>query len=105
MLEKVGLKEKGVCEREVSLIGFEPVRRFFPHSNLSQTAVVRAQDKAQRAFHEIFSKLVSTFSALVHLDCESPKVPFFGGSGRVRCAIRTFWHNFPLFKVVDKITI
>jgi len=95
----------GAHEREVSVIGLKPVRRFFPHSNLSQTTIVRAQDKSQRAFHEIFSKLVSTFSALVHLDCESPEVPCFCGSWRVRCAIRRFWHNLPPFKVIGKITI
>ena len=64
-----------------------------------------AQDKSQRVSHEIFSKLVSTFSALVHLDCELPKVPCFCGSRRVCCAIRTFWHNLPPFKVMGKITI
>ena len=64
-----------------------------------------AQDKSQRAFQEIFSKLVSTFSALVHLDCELPKVPCLCGSWYVCCAIRTFWHDFPLFKVIGKITI
>jgi hypothetical protein len=47
----------------------------------------------------------STFSALVHLDCESPKVPCYCGSWRVRRAIRTFWHNLPPFKVIGKITI
>jgi len=87
------------------VIGFEPVFRFFPHSDLSQTTVVCAQDKSQRASHEIFSKLVSTFSTLVHLDCELPKVPCFCGSWYVCCAIRTFWHDLPPFKVIDKITI
>jgi hypothetical protein len=69
MLEKVGFKEKSECEREGSLIGFMPVCRFFTYSDLSQTTVVSAQDKSQRASHEIFSKLVSTLSALIHLDC------------------------------------
>jgi hypothetical protein len=86
-------------------MGLEPVRRFFPHSNLSQTTVVSAQDKSQRASHEIFSKLISTLSALIHLDSEPPKVPFFCGSWRVRFAVRTFWHNLPPFKVRGKITI
>lgn len=78
--EEVRLKEKSVCEREGSLIGFMPICRFFAHFNLSQTTVVRAQNKSQRASHEIFSKLISTLSALIHLDCESPKVPCFCGS-------------------------
>ena len=81
------------------------VRCFFPHSNLSQTTVVSAQDKSQRASHEIFSKLISTLSALVHLDCESPKIPFFGGSWYVCCAIRAFRHNPSPFKVKGRITI
>jgi hypothetical protein len=51
-----------------------------------------AQHKLQRAFLEIFSKLISTFSALVHLDPESPKGPFFIRPLRVRCTIRTSWH-------------
>jgi len=89
----------------VSLVGLMPVRRFFPHSDLSQTTVVRTQNKSQRASHEIFSKLISTFSALIHLDCESPKVPCFCGFWRVCFAIWTLWHNFPLFKVIGKITI
>jgi hypothetical protein len=65
-------------------MGLKPVRRFFPPSNPSQTTVVSAQNKSQHASHEIFSKLISTFSALEHLDYESPKVPFFCGSWRVR---------------------
>ncbi len=87
------------------MIGFEPVRRFFPRSDFSQTTVVCAQDKSQRASHEIFSKLISTFGAFIHLDCESPKVPFFCGSWRVRCAIRTFRHNSSPFRVMGKIAI
>jgi hypothetical protein len=66
---------------------------------------VRAQNKSQRASHEIFSKLISTFGALVHLYCESAKVPFFCGPWYVKCAIRAFWHNLPPFKVIGKITI
>ena len=64
-----------------------------------------AQDKSQRASHEIFSKLISTFSAFIHLDCESPKVPLFCGSWHVRFTIRTLWHKLPPFKVIGKITI
>ena len=97
-------KKKNVRERR-SLIGLMPVRRFFSRSDFSQTTVVSTQNKSQRASHEIFSKLISTLSALIHLDCESPKVPCFCGSWYVRCAIRTLWHSFPPFKVVDKITI
>jgi hypothetical protein len=81
------------------------VRCFFCRSDLSQTTVVRAQHKSQRIFFEIFSKLVSAFSAFVHLDSESPKVPFFIGTLRVRCTIRTFRHNFPPSRVIGKITI
>ena len=62
ILENIGLKEKSACDRGESLIGLKPVRGFFPHSNLCQTNVVNAQNESQRAFHEIFSKLVSTFS-------------------------------------------
>jgi hypothetical protein len=80
---------------EESLMCPMPVRCFFAHSYLSQTTVVCAQHKLQGAFLEIFSKLVSAFSAFVHLDSESSKVPFFIGPLCVRCAIRTFWHNFP----------
>jgi len=87
------------------LIGLMPIRRFFPHSDLSQTTVVRAQHKLQGASLEMFSELISTFSAFVHSYFESAKVPFFCGSGRVRCAIRTFWHSFPLFEVIGEITI
>jgi hypothetical protein len=53
----------------------------------------------------MFSKLISTLSALIHLDGESPKVPFFCGSGHVRFAIRTFRHNPSPFKVKGRITI
>jgi len=91
--------------KEESLIGIVSVHRFFPYSDFSQATVVRAQNKSQRASHVIFSKLISTFSALVHLDCESPKVPCFCGSWRVRCVIRTLWHNFPLLEVIRKIAI
>jgi hypothetical protein len=105
MLERVGLKETSECDRRESFICFEPVRRFFPHSNLSQTTIVSAQNKSQRASHEIFSKLVSTLRALIHLDCKSPKVPLFHASRHVRFAIRTSWHNLPPFKVIDSITI
>jgi hypothetical protein len=66
---------------------------------------VCAQHKLQRVFLEIFSKLVSAFGAFVHFDSESAKVPFFIGSLRVRCAIRTFWHEFPPSRVIDTITI
>jgi len=92
-------------EKSLSLIGLMPVRCFFAHSYLSQTTVVRAQHKLQRAFLEIFSKLISTFSAFVHFDFESPKLPFFIGPLRVRYAIRTFWHNFPPSRVIGTITI
>ena len=85
-------------------MGLMSVRCFFCHSYLSQTTVVRAQHKLQRAFLEIFSKLISTFSAFVHLDFESAKVPFFIGHLCVRCAIRTFWHNFPPSLVIGTIT-
>jgi len=78
---------------------------FFCRSNLSQTTVVCAQHKLHRVFLEIFSKLISTFSTFVHLDFESPKLPFFIGSLRVRCAIRTFWHEFPTSLVIGKIAI
>ena len=87
------------------MIGLRPVRRFFPHFDLSKSTVVSAQNKSQRASHEIFSKLISAFSAFVHFDFESPKVPFFIGSLCVRFAVRTFWHNLPPFKVMGKITI
>jgi hypothetical protein len=82
-----------------------PVRRFFPHFNLSQSTIVSAQNKSQRASHEIFSKLISSFSAFVPLDSESSIIQFFYGPLRVRFAIRTFWHNFPPFRVLCKITI
>ena len=63
------------------------------------------QHKSQGAFLEIFSKLISTFSAFVHFDFESPKFPFFVGSLRVRCTIRAFWHDFPPSSVIGKIVI
>ncbi len=93
------------CEREGSSKGFMPVCRFFAHSNLSQTTVVCAQNKSQRASHEIFSELVSAFSALIHLDCESPKGPCFCGPWYVSCTIRAFWHDLPPFKIIGEITI
>jgi hypothetical protein len=86
-------------------MGLMPVHGFFCRSNLSQTTVVCAQHKLHRVFLEVFSKLVSTFSAFVHLDSESPKGPFFIGSLCVRCAIRTFWHEFPTSSVIGKIAI
>jgi len=86
-------------------MGLMPVLGFFCRSNLSQTTVVCAQHKLQRAFLEILSKLISTFSALIHLDPEPAKSPFFIGPLRVRCAIRTFWHNFLPSRVIGTITI
>jgi hypothetical protein len=82
-----------------------PVRGFFCRSNLSQTTVVCAQHKLQRAFLEIFSKLISTFSALVHLDPEPAKGPFFIRPVLVRCTIRTSWHNFLPSRIIGTITI
>jgi hypothetical protein len=80
-----------------------PVRCFFCHSDLSQATVVCAQNKLQRVFLEVFSKLISTFSALIHLDPESSKVPFLIGSLHVRCAIRTFRQNSAPLRVIGKI--
>jgi hypothetical protein len=72
------------------LIGLMPIRCFFAHSDLSQATVVCAQDKFQSVFFEVFSKLISTFSAFVHLDPESSKVPFLIGYLHVCCTIRAF---------------
>jgi len=69
------------------------VRCLLAHCDSSQTTVVRAQNKFQCVSLEVFPELVPTFCAFVHLDSELPKVPLFVGLLRVRCAIRTFWHN------------
>lgn len=81
------------------MIGLMSVRRFFARSDLSQTAAVSAQNKSQLISHEISSELISTLGALVHLDCESPKIPCLCDSWYVRFAIRTFWHDLYLSRL------
>jgi hypothetical protein len=85
------------------LVGLLSVRCFFAHSDLSQATVVCAQNKFQSVFFEVFSKLISTFSAFVHLDSESSKVPFFIGYLHVCCAVRTFRQNFPPSRAIGRI--
>lgn len=69
-------REKDIFAREKDLLmGIMPVRCFFAYSDLSQATVVCAQNKFQSVFFEVFSKLISAFSALIHLDSESSKVP------------------------------
>jgi hypothetical protein len=63
------------------------------------------QHKLQRASLKILSELISTFGTFVHFDSKPPKGPFFNGPLRVRCAIWTFWHDFPLSYVMGEIAL
>ncbi len=82
-----------------------PVCCFFACFDSSQAPVVCAQNKFQSVFFKVFSKLISAFSAFVHFDSESSKVPFFVGCLHVCCAVRAFRQDFPPFRVIDSILI
>ena len=102
---RLQMRASQYCAREESWIGLMPVRCFFAYSDLSQAAIVCAQNKFQSVLFEVFSKLISAFSAFIHLDPESSKVPFFIRFLHVCCAIWTFRQNSPPFRAINEILV
>ena len=89
---------------ERSLIGLKPVPRFFPHSNLSQTTVVSAQNKSQRVSMKY---PLNWFPHLVHLyilTMNRPKFHSFVILGVCALQFGHFGITLHLLKS-DKITI